>query len=59
MWGSGEMADAHALGACALTGVWVRLPPSPPIFRTITGRQSDFLVATTSRQSFKLKKINV
>ncbi len=30
MWGSGEMADAHALGACALTGVWVRIPPSPP-----------------------------
>ena len=24
------MADAHALGACALIGVWVRLPPSPP-----------------------------
>ena len=24
------MADAHALGACALTGVWVRIPPSPP-----------------------------
>jgi hypothetical protein len=49
MWGSGEMADAHALGACALIGVWVRLPPSPPIFRTITGRQSDSVVATTSR----------
>ena len=34
MWGSGEMADAHALGACALTGVWVRIPPSPPIKKT-------------------------
>ena len=30
--GSGEMADAHALGACALTGVRVRIPPSPPNF---------------------------
>ncbi len=28
--GSGEMADAHALGACVLIDVWVRLPPSPP-----------------------------
>ena len=35
MWGSGEMADAHALGACALTGVWVRIPPSPPFLFNI------------------------
>ncbi len=25
------MADAHALGACVLTDVGVRIPPSPPV----------------------------
>ncbi len=31
------MADAHALGACVLIDVRVRIPPSPPIVKSSPG----------------------
>ena len=61
MWGSGEMADAHALGACALTGVWVRLPPSPPFH--VQGRGFNLLglepVAVRRGPRFQHLMVNV
>ena len=51
------MADAHALGACALTGVWVRIPPSPPLKKQHGKKMSKILITRRTFQEAEDKLI--